>query len=273
MSEHRGIISDLSHEQYLAVKTAVSHSMLKIIAEQSEMHLRAYLDAPEEPPTEAQRIGTIAHRCLLLPDTMSGAFHIKPEGMKFTTKDGIAWRDAHQDRPIIAEAEMKTIEAMVAAVHRHPVAKRLLANAAFEQSIFVEDQQGTLRKIRPDILPKSGNLLPDLKTCGSAHPDEFTKTLTNYRYWSQGDFYLTGTRLLGMEFAKFGIIAVEKEPPHAVAVYVVEDFAVEYGHRINEALIQRYRNAIESGVWPGYPEQLTYIGLSKWLQREADQAA
>jgi hypothetical protein len=245
--------------------------MLKIIAEQSEMHLKAQMDAPIEKPTEAKRIGTLTHRCLLLPDTMHGAFHIKPAGMKFTTKEGIAWRDAHQDRPIIAEAEMKTIESMVASVQRHPIAKRLLTNAAFEQSVFVEDMKGTLRKLRADILPKSGNLLPDLKTCTSAHPDDFLKTVGEYRYWSQADYYLTGTRLAGMEFEKFGIIAVEKDYPHAVAVYIIDDFAVEYGHRINEALIQRYRNAVESGVWPGYEERLTYIGLPKWLQREAEQ--
>lgn len=272
MSDHLGILSDLSHEQYLSA-SGCSHSMLKIIAEQSEMHLKAYLDAPKEKPTEAQVIGTLTHRALLLPDTLAGAFYVIPEGMDFRTKDGKAWKAEHSDRSHVSHDHWKATEGMIASIHRHPIAKRLLKNATYEQSIFVEDSHGTLRKLRPDILPNGGDVLPDLKTCLSAHPDDFQKAIGNNRYWTQGAYYLTGANLAGMLYTKFALIAVEKEPPYAVAVYVIDDFAIEYGHRINEVLIQRYRNAVESGIWPGYQEKLTYIGLPKWLQREAEQAA
>jgi hypothetical protein len=52
------IVSDCSHEQYVA-EFGVSHSMLEIIAGNSEMHLKAYLEPPEVKPPEAQKIGML----------------------------------------------------------------------------------------------------------------------------------------------------------------------------------------------------------------------
>lgn len=272
MSDHRGIVPDLAHEQYLAAN-GLSHSMLKIMREQSPMHLRAAMDAPPEPETEVQRIGALTHRAILIPETLKDAFHVKPQGMNFTTKDGKAWRDEHSDRPIVKFDEWETVKRMVDAVHRHPSARRLLKNAQFEQSIFVEDTKGTLRKLRPDVLPAAGNILPDLKTCTSAHPDDFMKSVADFGYWTQGAWYLDGTSLAGMEFDTFVLIAVEKTYPHAVATYAVDMFAIEYGRRINEALVERYRQCVETGVWPGYEEKISYIGLPPWLQKQAEQVA
>src|SRR5688572_8382434 len=99
MSDHLGIIPTLSHEQYLAAP-GVSHSMLKVIRDQSPAHLRSQMSAPKEA-TPSQRIGTLTHALLLQPDTMAGAFHVRPADMNFTTKEGKAWRAAHSDKPIL----------------------------------------------------------------------------------------------------------------------------------------------------------------------------
>jgi hypothetical protein len=272
MSERLGVIPDLSKDQYLAAP-GVSHSMLKLMRERSPLHLRAYLDTPAPQPTDAERIGDLTHRCLLLPDTMKDAFWIKPVGMKFTTKDGIAWRAEHQDRPIIQADEMKRVENMVAAVHRHPIAKRLLANATYEQSIFVEDKHGTMRKLRPDVLPRGGTMLPDLKTCESAAHDDFEKAVGKFSYFSQGSYYLDGCALAGMDFEIFVLIAVEKEFPHAVATYPIDPIVIDYGRRLNEAQLARYRTCMETGLWPGYDEQLNYVALPPWQMKQAEQAA
>lgn len=271
MSDHVGIVSDLSHEQYIAA-SGVSSSMLKILREKSPLHLRAALDFPE-PPTDAQRIGSITHRALLLPDTFKDAFHVKPDDLSFTTKEGKAWRLEHADRPLITAQEQRDIAGMIQAVQRHPMAKRLMASATYEQSIFVTDSHGTTRKLRPDILPRGGNLLPDLKTCESAQRSDFEKVIGKYGYWLQGAYYLDGCRLAGMEFENFVLIAVEKNYPYAVATYNIDPIVIDYGRRINNAALETYRQCVESGLWPGYEENISYIGLPPWLQKEAEQAA
>lgn len=268
----REIIPDLGHAQYLAAE-GVSHSMLKILREKSPLHLRAAMDTPAPEPTDAQKIGTLTHAALLQPDILKDAFHVRPDNLKFTTKEGREWKEAHGDRLIIDTAELKAIEGMVLSVHRHPIAKRLLANATFEQSIFVEDDKGTLRKLRADILPNGGNMLPDLKTCDSAHRDDFEKAIAKWGYWSQGSYYLEGCRLAGMDFQNFVLIAVEKDYPHAVATYTIDPVALDYGRMVNEKSLAIYRGCLESGNWPGYEPTVSYIGLPPWLMKQAEQAA
>lgn len=271
MSDHLGIIPTLSHEQYLAA-TGVSHSHLKVIRDQSPAHLWTKLNTPEVP-TESQRIGTLTHRCLLLPDTLDGAFWVKPEDMSFATKEGKAWRAEHSDRPIVTHAEWSAAVGMRDAVWKHPTAKRLLSNARYEQSVFVNDSQGTLRKLRPDVLPNGGNILPDIKTCESASEEDFTRTIGNFHYFSQGAWYLDGCKLAGMEFENFVLIAVEKTPPYAVACYVVDPVAIQYGRMLNNRDLAVYRQCIETNTWPAYSDKIEFIGLPKWMQKEAEAMA
>lgn len=268
----REIIPDLGHEQYLAAE-GVSHSMLKILREKSPLHLRAAMDTPAPEPTDAQKIGTLTHAALLQPDILKDAFHVRPEGLDLRTKAGKEWATEHTDRLVITADELARINGMVAAVHKHPIAKRLLANAAYEQSIFVEDAKGTLRKLRADILPRGGNILPDLKTCDSSHPDDFEKAIAKWGYWSQGAYYLDGCKLAGMDFENFVLIAVEKDYPHAVATYTLDPIALDYGRMVNEKALAIYRECVETGHWPGYSNEVKYIGLPHWLMKEAEQAA
>lgn len=265
-------IHSLSFDQYLAAD-GVSSSMLRIISDRSPLHLKCWLEGEKPEPTPAQRFGTLVHRCIFEPDTVNGAFHVRPAGLNFTTKDGKSWRDAHQDKPILSEDESAQILAMVASVHHHPTAKHLLKNAQFERSIFVEDSHGTLRKFRPDVWPDGGNVLPDLKTCESAHPDKFTKSLFDYGYWRQGAYYLDGAKLAGQEFTAFAFIAVEKSPPYAVAVYQLDPQAVDIGRMFYQRDLAVYRQCLETGKWPGYELGAPIISLPEWFTRQVERVA
>ena len=79
----------------------VSKSQLDRLA-RSPAHLRAYLDAPQEEPTREMLIGTATHTALFEPEFFGeGKSHyVRPIGLTFTSKEGRAWRDAHQGKPI-----------------------------------------------------------------------------------------------------------------------------------------------------------------------------
>lgn len=268
MSEHAPI-QELSFEQYAAAD-GVSNSMLKIIRESTPLHLLYEMGHPSEP-TPAQRFGELVHTAILQPDLAK--WHVKPAGMDMRTKAGKEWAEERQSLPIISTDESNSIEGMKAAVHAHPAASRLLKNASFERSLFVHDSEGTLRKLRPDVLPDGGDYLPDLKTCESAHPDDFAKQIVNYGYLEQAAYYLDGTALIGRKFRAFCFIAVEKHPPFAVAVHVLEPAAVGLGRANYEAPLRIYRECKARNEWPGYSAKPQCIELPGFLQRQLEAHA
>lgn len=263
-------IHSLSFEAYKAAD-GVSKSMLDYLAHPyTPAHLRAYLDEPQPEPTDAQRFGAIMHRSIFEPDTMKGAFAVKPIGMNFTTKEGKAWRDGQSDKTILTHAEATKIERSVAAVWKHPIAKRLLAGSDFERSLFASDSGGTLRKARLDVLPKSGNVLPDLKTCESAAAEDFEKQVLTYRYHVQAAYYLDICKLLGIPRTRFVFICVEKTSPFCVAVHELDTEVVEWGRRIYQRDLAVYRQCVKSNEWPGYPDDIGVVGVPVWARKQME---
>lgn len=259
-------IYSMAAERYHAA-AGVSKSMLDILAEKTPAHLRAYQAGEAREETPAMRFGTILHRALLEPDTYKDAFHVRPEKMSFATKEGKAWASEHTDKPILTTPDSEQIARMVAAVHTHPFASRLLAGAQAEQSIFVEDGDGTLRKSRLDALT-TGNIIPDIKTCESANLATFEKSVSNYRYHVQAAYYLDNCNLSGIKKDIFFFIAVEKSPPYAVRCLQLLPEVVEHGRELYRRDIQLYRNCVESGKWPGWGDGYSDCGLPEWQMRQ-----
>lgn len=259
-------IYSIAAERYHSA-AGVSKSMLDILAEKTPAHLIAYLNGEAREETEAMRFGTILHRALLEPDTYKEAFHVRPDGMKFTTKAGMAWFEEHKDKPCLTSDNATAIERMVSAVHTHPFAKRLLAGALPEQSIFVEDGQGTLRKSRLDALTK-GNVIPDVKSVESASLDAFQRSISRYRYHVQAAYYLDNCKLSGIDKEWFIFILVEKSPPYAVRCLRIDPEAVEAGRRSYQADLQTYRNCVNEDRWPAWSDDVEDCSLPEYEMRQ-----
>jgi hypothetical protein len=263
-------IYSMAAERYHAAN-GCSKSMLDILANQTPAHLQAYLFGLTKEETPAMRFGTIVHRALLEPDTYRQGFHVKPEKMRFSTKAGMQWQEEHADLPILTQDESDSIDAMVASVHTHPFAKRLLAGCIPEQSIFVEDHNGTLRKSRLDALTK-GNVIPDLKTTESAALDQFERNVSRYRYHVQAAYYIDNCRLAGIQKEAFFFIVVEKTPPYLVRCLQLNGDVIEYGRSLYQRDIQIYRNCLESGQWPGWGDGYAEVALPPWEMKQAMMA-
>ncbi len=266
-----GILS-MTAEQYRAA-SGVSNSDREWIAPpRTPMHFRAKMDGlivDEETP--AKRIGTITHRCILEPETMEGAFHIKPQGMNFATKEGKEWKAA-RDRsfPIISLEEANSIKSMAQAVWRHPTASRILKGADFERSAFAMDGD-LLLKARFDCLPKTGNVIADLKTIESADLESVEKAMFNYAYFKQAAHYLRVANLLALGRDAFVFIFVEKSPPFAVACYQLADEVIRAGEMLVERDLQLLRNCMASNKWPGYGDGIMPAALPPFAMKGIEQ--
>lgn len=250
----------------------VSASMLDQLRK-SPAHLKSYMDGELREESDALTLGTAIHRYVLEPDTWEGACHIKPAGMDFRSKEGRAWEKAHGDKPIITDTDANIIARVRDAVWREPVVRALLSGGYAEQSLFVADEHGTLRKSRFDYIATSGNVIPDLKTCRSASADDFEKSIDRYAYWIRAAFYLDNANLAGMNKDTFVFICVETVPPYLVAVYQLNDMVMEAGRTIYQRDLQVYRNCVETGRWPGYHSGIKEIGLPAYAMKRLEEVA
>lgn len=266
-------IHSIPAEQYHA-SDAVSNSRLKwIAAPLTPAHYKArWIDKliPEET-TPAKEFGSLLHRCMLEPETTKDAFYIKPEGMKFTTKEGIAWRDAHADRRIVTAEEAGMVNGIVASIQSHPKASAYLAGSYRERSVFAE-LDGLSLKSRFDLLPRweGANFIADLKTCEDASPDGAAKAAWDFGYYRQAAFYLKVAALAGLPVTTFLFIFVEKGPPYLVNVLEIDPALLAYGQGIVNRDLTLLRHCLRTGEWPGYDTDIGTLGAPAWKRREIE---
>jgi exodeoxyribonuclease VIII len=264
-----GILS-LPEAQYRAAE-GISKSALDYIAPpRTPAHFKAYIDGLlRVETTPAMRLGSMIHRAILEPETVAGAWVVKPHGMNFATKEGKEWKAA-QDKPIITADEADTITGMRESVWAHPAVKRVLANAKTECSLFANGEDGVLRKARIDALPEGGNVIVDIKSCQSADPDMMAKSVVSYRYDVQAAYYLDLCQLLGMDKTEFLFVCVEKQPPYAVAVYALDQQAIEWGRKQYQRDLAAVRHCMAEDHWPSFTTDITTLGLPAWATKQME---
>lgn len=184
------------------------------------------------------------------------------------------WQRNNSERKVLSPEAFEQIFAMRDAVMNHP--------AAFAILHHVKD------------------IIGDLKTTEDASPEGFAKSIANWRYDVQHAYYMDGTRL-ALEQGKcnppqegkaelsvywtdpvtgvlcrcrpdfwrgypkhFAFIAVEKKPPYAVGVYVLDSEGVEIGRAQYQHDLRIYAECVRTGEWPGYGDKIQTISLPAW---------
>ena len=259
-----GIHANLAGAEYHAIEAMSSSGAKKML--QSPAHYRLMRDTQIEP-TEAMRIGTAVHTLILEPNRADEVVAL-PE-VNARTKDGRAeleaWHAANAGKQGFASDTLARIHAAVAAVRAHPGATMLLSDGEPEVSLLWRDSQYDVQcKARDDWLRRDGGIV-DLKTTRDASADGFGRTIASFMYHVQAAFYWIGHEHLfdrSPEF--FAFVAVETEPPFGVATYVLQSDAIRAGMRHVEVALRRYREALDSGHWPGYAEEIQPISVPRW---------
>jgi hypothetical protein len=219
--------------------------------------------------TPAMRMGTLVHTAILEPHLMADEVIVAPRIDRRTAQGKADWAEFQilaEGKELVTEDEMLKLEAIRAAVWAHPAAGKALGMLReVESSIFWTDPEtGIECRCRPDGILNNG-VIVDVKTTKDARPDEFAKSIANYRYHVQAAFYSDGYQAAFGEPPKgFAFIAVEPEPPHLVAFYVLDSRAVLRGRADYQADLRTYAACIESDEWPGLSEQPVVIDLPKW---------
>jgi hypothetical protein len=175
--------------------------------------------------------------------------------------------------PILA-AEHEQVLGMAKALAEHPVASALFDpdSGKPEQSLFWRDERhDVMRRARLDWLPFATDgrmIIPDYKSCVSAEPSSFAKSVWNYGYYMQAAWYLDTVLALGLaERAAFVFVAQEKTPPYVVSVFELDADALDFGRRRNDQALEVYAECTATDTWPAYTSDVETLSLPGWAER------
>uniref|UniRef100_A0A6M3LLV5 Putative exodeoxyribonuclease 8 PDDEXK-like domain-containing protein n=1 Tax=viral metagenome TaxID=1070528 RepID=A0A6M3LLV5_9ZZZZ len=235
----------------------------------------AHAMTPREE-TQALYDGQAIHYMIFEPLRYEQKYVAKPEGMKFTTKDGIAWRDNHNHLKIIEYEKDQDFRAMAKAIRAHlaahedPVIQSLLSDGEPELSALWKDPStGVDCRARFDWLNQKSRIITDLKSCLVARSNKFTNDAYTYGYDMQAAWYLYGlTQITGVEHKAFYFIACEKEPPYGVIVYKASEEMILHGLLRCSRAMGIYKECLESGNWPCYLAEVQELGLPEYVTRQ-----
>lgn len=185
--------------------------------------------------------------------------------------------DAHAagQVPLLA-AEAAQVDAMADAIRRHPVASVLFdpeRGGRPEVSLFWRDPVYEVdRRARLDWLPASTDgrtIVPDLKTCVSAEPGAFARTVANLGYSLQASWYCDAVRAQGLaDEVAFVFVAIEKTPPYLITIFELDATWMRIGRENTERALQVFAECQATGEWPPYTSDVELLTPPAWLGRQ-----
>jgi hypothetical protein len=208
----------------------------------------------------------------------------------------LALRHPHENRAGWKKEDHQLALRIAAALRKHPLIGRILKLGDPEVSAFatlegveckaridwyqdLDDHKkiSTVRGGVPFAVDSSAVHLYDLKTVskGVAEQEAFSKYVGNYGLHVQAALYydIVGT-VLGSPPARFSWIAVERDPPHLMAVHAADDW-LEIGRREYRQNLQNYRDWMalsassqEDILNSGYSEDERVLPVPGWLKRQ-----
>jgi exodeoxyribonuclease VIII len=290
------LITDMSIEDYHADHSILSKSMLVEMECPAKFKWK-YIDGGKQPDKGFLNIGNAVHTLALEPQLFESRFHVLPAS--YTDSEGKekpfrcdprmkVYKDEIEKagtRKIIAAGDLENIKGMAKSLASNKMALAILNRPGkIEASVFWTDEETGLRlKCRPDFFGDD-SLIVDLKVTHSADPQIFFKTAFDIGYDMSAAMTTAGiTTLLGKRPDNYVFLVIEDKPP-----YVIEAFdsfrpfepdapaALSYfdaGDYRFRAALMKYKKCTETGIWPGYREKITPMGVPYYGIKQLEQGA
>lgn len=273
---------------------AVSNSRLTKFA-RSPAHMRYEQEHPKEP-TPAMVVGSAAHTALLEPELFEATYAVaercsatKKDGDRCANTGGVVlgglWYcgvKGHapdgagvSERIVLSPEDYDNCMGASAALRAHPRLSQLVVGPDVEREVsvvWVDEETGLLCKARLDAWNKKLGVLTDAKKVQDACPDAFGRELKNRGLYRQLAMYGDALAAHGEELKHLVFAVVEEQPPHGCAGYRVDEDTADFGGTEYRTLLAQYARCAEAGEWPGYPEDITEIGLPAWFWRQIENA-
>jgi len=254
------VVFDMPADQYRALPSVSKSALDDFRKCPAWYYAKHILNAVEREQTPAMQYGTLLHSLIL---DGKAAYHTKPEGMSFASKDGKAWREEHLDLPIISQGESDSLQRTAGALLKHPLASTLFTNGKSEVSLFGDHWTGIGIKGRADWI--GGGRIVDIKTTMDASSKGFSKSISSFGYHRQAWLYLELAKQNGLKAEDFVFVAIEKGPVPLINVRRLAPQAIELGGVEVNSMLQDLAECQKSGIWKDYSgADIGEIDLPTW---------
>ncbi len=261
------LVKEGLHDEVYHGCDGVSNSMLKLYIECPAKYKAKYITGElVAKESKALDVGRAAHCLVLEPEKFHGAFVRQPSEIK--VRRGKVWdefKELHADKTILTAEDWEVCQRIRASVERSHFGSRLLYGGKPEVSYFKRDEEtGLVIKCRADYV--LGDLIVDVKTAASAHPEEFSRVAKRLGYHMQDAMYRDITGL-----PEFAFLAVEKEAPFVVTAPILFD---EESRRLGHLKYRKALNDLSESIafdhFTGYTTEPVVVGLKPWEKTELE---
>ena len=261
---------NMEEEEYHS-DDAVSKSDITLF-QRSPAHYKA---KEARKTTPAMAFGSAFHTAILQPEVYAKEYVVMPEGVTKVHKAGKAFcaEAEANDQIVLSWNDSTIISDMRKSIRAHETASKLLSFDGYSEisGFWVDEKTGLDCKLRADRIDSVNQIIIDLKTTVDARLEPFTRQIANLKYHWQGAHYLKGvSQITGIPHKDFVLIAIEKEPPYAIAVYRLDDAMLYLGGEELTLLLDEFRECKEADKWPAYPVEMHNISMPEWYMRRAD---
>lgn len=244
----------LSFEDYLQLDRYGSSS-LRAMRKGPPAMVKWQREHPEE--TSAMRVGSAAHSLILTPILFEQTYCFKPEGMSFATKEGKAWREAHEGYEILTFDETQAVLGISRAFQDKREALSALGSArSIEATVLWDCEASGLRsKGRPDWYTSSH--VYELKISRYAQNAEALPFRAFMEGWMhQLAHNRAGLNACGINADGGRIVVISPKQPHGILVHLLEVKldALDLLELENQNTRRKIAECDKSGIWPGTPD-------------------
>lgn len=262
---HFDVLESVYHQRVLGLVS--KHALDKV--RRSPAHYMSWVKGAAEKDSEALAFGRAFDCALLEPSRFDTAYVVEPEfgdcRKKENKSNRDAWRAANKEAVWLSHDDYRSCVAMAKSIRSHASAGKLLSQGSSQVTLrWRNEETGLECKARLDHERIDIRTVVDVKTAENAGVPAFAKAAANYGYHRQCALYLDGMASLGVQVDHFVFVVVEKEPPYAVATYVLSEADIERGRSEVRRHMTTLAECIERDAWSAYPEGIQVLTLPAW---------
>lgn len=259
---------------------ACNHSIIKNFS-LTAAHAR-YRMLNQAESSSHQDLGHALHQALLEPELFEKNVLVAPDVDRRTKIGKAEWasfQEKAKGRTIITEPEMLCLEGIRKNAAAHETINLILNGPGISELsiVWIDPATDLTCKARLDRLAELNGypFIVDLKTTHKpASTHSWQTAIMQYALHEQAAHYQNGLEVLrplqeGFK-RKYAWIVAETEPPYSVRIFEADDYSLDIGRDQVAKHLAQFRECLEAGVWPSWPQGMELAGLPAWALKRFD---
>jgi exodeoxyribonuclease VIII len=277
-----GLHRDIPDVEYHQWTGAINQSTLKTLRKYHAQRALGDMNNPFDQ-TSAQSVGQALHYALMEPEKLEDhvvcGLSLRRAGQANLSKHA-AFEEANFGKIILKQKDFDLVYEAAEQIQKYSLAMELLSMQETELSMTWEDEDTSLLcKGRLDKfgMYRKWSSIADVKsTSAEMTDDSLEREMGKWGYDVQDAFYTDGLFTLSPLDRRFFIIFCSSSLPFQCRVVEPDPEAIFQGRIKYKAAIRTWAECEKTGVYPGYPQVITQLGLKTWdrvSERELEEAS